>query len=456
MSGNNSREDGEVSDGFDRQETPKRKRAGASNLGCGLYEKERRFGGVMEDWRQCMRDDEASNWAYEERLRRTEERFRAPSESEVSEQDNQSFHDEPQAMSTRRHQDPFASGNDRSARVPRMSHAVTNPRSWMHNTSASTSTKMFKVDAFPKGVKPTEQLQEWAYWLANFQMAAEKAGVVDQRARAIDLSLHIGEAMRRIIITKDMMPSETKVSQHFPFYDNLVSQLDEHFKGLTDESVDVTTFNTLKQAEKETALEFEMRLKQVAKRVNETNQAMIRTRYIDGLRDKEIRDRAFIDGIPLHQVVRMATRKEAIAAKQPEFSPWGGEPVAVAMVERNEQSRGSFDSQSFGGRQNEVSQIENDNRNQPGFSGWSESRPTFRARQARSFNDSRQRYLPKHGSETQLGSKCGNCGISRHKTGQCPAENKICFGCGESGHFRHKCPRRVSALEDNGEEKVLK
>lgn len=72
-----------------------------------------------------------------------------------------------------------------------------------------------------------------------------------------------------------MLPRESTSTMGFPFYTHLVEQLEAHFKGLTDESVDVTSFNGLKQGESETAMEFEMRLIQMAKRVNETNAAMI-------------------------------------------------------------------------------------------------------------------------------------------------------------------------------------
>lgn len=177
--------------------------------------------------------------------------------------------------------------------VPRRLASLTDVA---NNTSRMGTSKMFKVEPFPKGIKPTDQFQEWLFWHANFEMAMEKAGTIDQRAKAIDLSLHIGEEIRRIIVAKGMLPRETAVTGNYQFYDSLTEQLDAHFRGLTDESVDVASFNALKQKEDETALEFELRLRQMATRVRETNVAMIRTRYIEGIRDKALRDRAFVDG----------------------------------------------------------------------------------------------------------------------------------------------------------------
>lgn len=89
--------------------------------------------------------------------------------------------------------------------------------------------------------------------------------------------------VRCIIVAKGMLPRESAIAENFLFYDELIGQLESHFKGLTDETVDVKTFNELKQGENKTALKFEMRLKMLAKRVNETNETMIRTRFIEGL-----------------------------------------------------------------------------------------------------------------------------------------------------------------------------
>lgn len=288
------------------------------------------------------------------------------------------------------------------------------------NVSQSGSVKMFKVEPFPKNVKPTEQFQEWNYWIANFEMAIEKAGITDQRSKAIDLSLHIGEEIRRIIVAKDMMPRESQVESGFAFYDELIEHLEDHFRNLTDETVDVATFNAMKQGETETALEFELRLSLLAKRMRETNTAMIRTRYIEGLRDKELRERAFIDGIALKEVVKMATRKEAINADRGKvFSPWGNDgqmPLSVATISNeNRYSRN-------------VSSKNND----------------FRARgQGRNYRAEQNR------NDTD---RCDKCGVREHRSNRCPAENATCFGCQEVGHFRHMCTKQIRRVGANGNE----
>lgn len=300
------------------------------------------------------------------------------------------------------------------------------------DNSQMGTPKMFKVEPYPKAVKPTEQLQEWNYWLANFEMASERAGIMGQRLRAVELSLHIGEEMRRTIIGKDMLPRVESVAPDFNFYDNVVAKLEEHFRSLTDESVDVTAFNQLKQKEDESAIAFEFRLMQMAKRMNETNSAMIRTRYIEGLRDKELRDRAYVDGISLANVVKMATRKEAIASAQaPDGFPWAQssgdnrQQLAVAAVSGT------------------------GNWGRAPSSGDRSGRGRFRDRRQQGDSRSRAPYdgRPDDGRwQRDKEEPCKACGARQHHGEGCRAKERKCFGCGDIGHFKHMCTKGLRSI----------
>lgn len=227
-----------------------------------------------------------------------------------------------------------------------------------------------------------------------------------------------------------MLPRETEVSPNYPFFDELQTSLDAHFRALTDESVDVSSFNALKQGDKETALEFEMRLRQLAKRVNETNRAMIRTRFIEGLRDKAVRERAFIDGISLEEVVKMATRKEAIAIKdKSEYSPWNEDvrTATVAAVHKGAQSHQRGAQKFSKGRYGDTRQSGNMS---GGYKAW----------KATAKGDSK---------------RCKRCGVTEHRANYCPAENSVCYKCDTIGHFGRMCPtevRNVSADETSAKE----
>lgn len=427
-------EDGEISDESERFVPVrfKRRRSSGSSDDQSVYSRgPQREGGHyrQQGWRQEIQDEERDRWLERERMMR---RVNRPSISRAMPSERELDIGVPQAHST-------AGGAPRAVRYQGAENEVNHQgRTTLgENSSRTFAAKMFKVEPFPKAVKPTDQYQEWIFWLANFEMAAGKAGITDQRARAIDLSLHIGEEMRRIIVAKEMLPRESSVDPGFAFFDNLSNQLEEHFRSLTDESVDVSTFNSLKQGVKETALEFELRLRQMAKRAKETNIAMIRTRYIEGLRDPTIRERAFIDGTPLQEVVKMATRKEAIAQKQQaEFSPWDDDtkaPLVVAAVsrrqgppggqERHQQYRhSSFRGESSSGRRMHGNQ----GQRQPGFQNkWQRDSKT---------------------TGTKKEERCGRCGVTEHRNRTCPAENAPCFGCGDIGHFRHMCTKEIRSV----------
>lgn len=291
------------------------------------------------------------------------------------------------------------------------------------NFSMTTAAKMFKVEPFPKGIKTTEQFQEWTYWLSNFEMASERAGIIDQRPRAVELSLHVGEELRRVIVAKSMLPSTGNVSPGFPFYDYLVDKLEGYFRSMTDETVDVTTFNNLKQAESETAQQFELRLLSVAKRLNETNKAMIRTRFIEGLRDRDIRDRAYIDGTPMQEVVMMATRRESMSSSQG-FSPWersaNETATVVAAVVKNENRNERYQSKQI--------------RNEYGHRGRSDN-----------FHERSERR--RENEKRKADERCKRCGVVEHRNRVCPAENAECFKCKNIGHFQHMCAKRIRAVD---------
>lgn len=291
------------------------------------------------------------------------------------------------------------------------------------NQSSMGQPKMHKVDPFPKGTKPTDQYQEWNYWKANFEMAAEKAGLCDQRALSIELSLHIGEEVRRIIIAKDFLPAERSVGPDYPFYDAVVGKLDQHFRNLTDISVDIISFNKLAQAADETAQEFDMRLRMMAKRAQESNPVMLRTRLLEGLRDKDLSQRAYIEGFTHEEVVRMATRKEALSlATSRDFTPWEvnpGRAQAVAAVKREEQQRKPDPGSKGHGRGN-----------RPEVKPYAKER----GRHAR--------------VEKLAGGRCAACGTAQHRTDRCPAESATCWKCKEVGHFQHMCPRQIRSVDE--------
>lgn len=304
------------------------------------------------------------------------------------------------------------------------------------NSSQYGPSKMFKVDPFPDNTEPTDQFHEWSYWKSNFEMAVEKAGIFDQRMRAIELTLHIGNGIRRIIHERDMMPSERDVEPGHPFYENLIDALDTHFRGLSDETVDIAKFNAMKQEPKETAMMFEIRLRQMARRVGETNQKMIRTRFIEGLKNVQLQNKAFVENIAIKDIVHMASRMETAEKKYlVDLSPLNVDALDTAKFRRRDAQPEGVDAGYAVGPRSSF----RGNTSYGGTSSASSGSSGVMRRTYAGTRPSAASYQPRQWNE-----RCERCGVREHRNTECQAVNAECFTCGETGHFRHMCPKRIN------------
>jgi hypothetical protein len=77
-----------------------------------------------------------------------------------------------------------------------------------------------------------------------------------------------------------------------------------------------------------------------------------------------------------------------------------------------------------------------------------------RGKQARTSDGDSRGYRQQAKSEPE-GKKCARCDRRRHNGGQCPAVGRVCFKCGETGHFEAVCKasgvRNVTAANAKAE-----
>lgn len=123
-------------------------------------------------WRDQLRNEEENYWLREERMRRLRNNEGA-NRGGVGTSHHRA--NTPQARSTANR--PRASNYEEYERFPRSDGArqidFGNESSTnRQNISQFGQSKMFKVEPFPKGVEPTEQLQEWIYWRTNFEISS--------------------------------------------------------------------------------------------------------------------------------------------------------------------------------------------------------------------------------------------------------------------------------------------
>lgn len=383
----------------------------------------------MERELRREREREETDWARSERQRLTERR------GEIRTRDRRNNHDQ---LFERRNDGRTAwkaGGNwhDSSESPERVQDFE---RQRFREPSGIATMRIHKVDPYPKDLRTSMKFEAWEDWKLNFEMATERANIRDQRKKAVELMLHAGDEIRKIVLANDLMPGIDEVSPEYRFYSKLVEGVTKHFRGLTDRTVDLNAFDNAHQEETESAVDFVFRLKMLAKRIGVSDKDMIRARFVGGMKDKELKARVFVDGTTLDEVVMMATRKESLQTKQDNYTPWetAQAPVVVAAIDRYK----GRDSNKY-----QATRRGNDRSFQP-----------YRT-QAPRFRDSGYRFSTEEGSngintKTRDERRCQWCGVMKHKYGSCPAKNAECHECHRVGHFAHMCPKRIRAISVGG------
>lgn len=285
-----------------------------------------------------------------------------------------------------------------------------------------------KIDPFPKEVKPSDKLFQWNFWLRQFKMAMEKGGITGQRAKAVELSLTVGQEINVIIMTRDLLPEESEVRPGFRFFDFLVEGVTSVLSKLTDASTNAREFRALKQGENETVPEFALRTEKAAQKIGLTNATLLSTAFIDGLKDGEVRGWATAFNLSMDEAMDAAIRREN--GQKPPL-PWeinSSAPIAVAAIEkphtRGEDASAKQDKRGW--RRSPVKIV--------GGRRFDRGLPYKREGQ-----DSHHR---QQSDRRASGPGCMKCGRGSHEGRQCPADSKQCYTCKEYGHFAATCKVR--------------
>lgn len=300
--------------------------------------------------------------------------------------------------------------------------------------SRSSRPRQGKIEAFPKDVKPSDKLFQWNFWLRQFKMAMEKGGVTSQRAKAVELSLTVGQEINMIIMTRDLLPEESEVRPGFRFFDFLVEGVTSVLSKLTDASTNAREFRSLKQGENETVPEFALRTEKAAQKIGLTNATLLSTAFIDGLRDSEVRGWATAFNLSMDEAMDAAIRREN--GQKPSL-PWEvnpSAPIAVAAVEkpqtRNEETSAKHEKRSW--RRSPVKMV--------GGRRFDHAPPYKR--------EGRDGQSRQSSSRQAGGQRCPKCNRDAHVGRQCPADSKQCYNCKEFGHFEATCKiRRVNNVD---------
>lgn len=194
-----------------------------------------------------------------------------------------------------------------------------------------------------------------------------------------------------------LLPDVSEVEGEFPFFDEMMTGLDDYFKSLSDTAMNVNYFHNMNQKAGELASAFALRLQRQTKVCAVDSDEVVRSLFLKIILDKTIAGDAYRQGWSLNVTVHAATREEASVKKAPSFAE-----VAAITAE--------------GARLGIKRNV-----NRPVWS--SAKRPRTEAQ----------------------GKTCVSCGFRSHKDGVCKALDKTCYKCGRPGHFARACSKKEVA-----------
>lgn len=291
--------------------------------------------------------------------------------------------------------------------------------------------KSCKPDPFPKGLPAAKQHAAWIDWKKQFEVSLELMNATTQQVKANLLFLHVGEEIREIIGAYGFMPDRTKVREDYEHYDNVLAKLDKYFQEATDETIDMETLWAMKQEQDETCRVFLTRLMRQTSLCGLHEEKIVRTNLLRGMSNRNIAQLAMANDWELQQIVKAATREEALVVKQQPLS-WFGNKSTSAEI---------FQLEKAETRNEEKSLIERPKERIGTYGGGNVSR---------SFK--RPRYEPDRRERTSDVRPCSDCGIRFHRYGVCPAIGKACSNCQKIGHFARVCRTNVNYVQKTKEE----
>lgn len=277
--------------------------------------------------------------------------------------------------------------------------------------------KYVRIKPFPSNIPTAQKWQAWLDYRRKVNIQLEQCGDASQKSMAGLLYTSIGEELEQIISAKGMFPDETEVPDGYPHLTNLMTNLNDYFRGLSDDAVNYNEFSSMKQKVGEAARDFHTRVVRQAE-VCDLKQAdsMIRNQFIQGMRDREHAKRSFTDGTLLEEIIAAASRNESVHQPEPlaVLTDSSGEkqPMVVAAVS---EQRGRRSGGADRGR----------------YERYDSRRGQFGRTNNRKQGD---------------GRPCSNCGNEVHRFGTCPAKSRECRDCGKQGHFARMCRQKSSAV----------
>ncbi|XP_062558173.1 uncharacterized protein K02A2.6-like [Armigeres subalbatus] len=310
-------------------------------------------------------------------------------------------------------------GEKSSPTIPYIAPLIE-PTPSVSSTSGGT-VRWDNIKPFPKNVPATKMWEAWIRFLEDFEIAVSLSNLKNPKRRVELLLLSMGDELKSIVRAAKLRPA----SDDDDCYNQLVKNIDQYLKALTDPAAEHEDFSKMCQEEGESAVKFHARLTEKVLLCDYSpmdQERFVRTQLLRGLRNQEVKKTARTYGHDSNTIVQAATRAEAF---QSEVSISGCEPNVLAVS-----SKRFWNMQGQRKRQSAIHQA----------SGSSTKNFKYERSSANQENVSR-RY------------RCPRCYRLSHRGGVCPALSKTCNSCGQRGHFAVACRvDRVNTLKDKSPE----
>lgn len=272
-----------------------------------------------------------------------------------------------------------------------------------------TYNEEVKSPPFPTNIKPPDKLYKWSIWANTLRVSLERAGISDQRDRAMELSLAAGEEVNAIILTDDLFPEIEEVGDDFPFFDFMMAGITASFERMADTRITAREFYSAKQDKGESANDFAMRVRINARKLGLSHEASITSVFINGLADPKVRRWCNNLRLSLDRSLEVATRSENGATYHQ--GPLAEQtcnslPAIAAVVQATPQQP----------------QLTNETRMKRDHSPGSEGKM-----RKCSIEAQKDRHV------------CSLCGRDSHRGRGCPARGAQCYKCQKVGHFSAVC-----------------
>lgn len=174
--------------------------------------------------------------------------------------------------------------------------------------------KTAKIKPFSEKLETRDKFRTWLSYRRNITVQLEKCLLVGERALAAFVYGSAGTELEEIITSRKFLPEKDSVAEDFPFYTNLMSSLDKHFKEMSDPDIDHRVFAEMKQNETESIRDFHTRLIQQAEICGrEAKDPSIRIQFLRGIRDQAYAKRAYTDGKSINEMIEALSRNEICA-----------------------------------------------------------------------------------------------------------------------------------------------